>query len=344
MQSMLEKQENLKYMFLSTEWSGCKYATQPKGIAAYNTIVSQSFWTNLSFCVEVFKPLVKLLRLVDGDLRPSMGFIYGQIKDAKKEVITICKDVKETYNPIMYIVDSRIKDRLDGPLHLTGYLLNPYYYYRDDEAKNDSNCMGAFITCVEAFFPDDFQIQNVVSNIELHKYKAMKGIFSKKLAISGRIKNNDDFNPVAWWSNYGSEAPNLQKMTMKILGLTTSSSGCERNWSTFEGIHTKKRNRLDSERLNDLVYVKFNSKLLNKNKKLKENCDPLLANDARMAQEWIVDGGDDDESEGSTITCNETNISNDPIRELDEDDFLSEDEEPFFNDDHMFGDIHNERW
>lgn len=41
---------------------------------------------------------------------------------------------------------------------------------------------------------------------------------------------------VSWWSNYGSETPNLQVMAMKILSLTTSSSGCERNWSTFEGV------------------------------------------------------------------------------------------------------------
>ncbi|XP_074340527.1 uncharacterized protein LOC141678175 [Apium graveolens] len=177
------------------EWSDCKWSTQPKGIETYSTIVSRSFWTNLSFCVDLFKPLVKLLRLVDGDLKPSMGFMYGEFKDTKKEVIKICKDVREIYNPIMYIIDSRIKDRLDSPLHLTDYLLNPYYYYRDDEVKMDPNCMGALLTCVEAFFPDDFQTQNLVTNVKLHKYKKMEGIFSKKLVVSGRIKNDEHFNP-----------------------------------------------------------------------------------------------------------------------------------------------------
>lgn len=323
-------------MFLSSEWSGCRWATQSKGIAAYNTIVSKSFWTNLSCCIEVFKPLVKLLRLVDGDLRPSMGFIYGELKDAKKEIIKICKDVKEIYDPIIYIIDSRVKDRLDSPLHLTAYLLNPYYYYKDDEAKNDPNCMGALLICTEAFFPDDYEAQNSVCNIELHRYKAMEGIFSKKLAVLGRMHNDNNFNPVAWWSNYGSETPNLQRMAMKILALTTSSSGCERNWSTFEGIHTKKRNRLDSERLSSLVYVQFNSRLNNKNKKLKDKCDPLLANDARMAQEWIVEDKDN-ESEGSTNTCDET------IRELDEDDFNSEDESEI-DEDFMFAEMDQNCW
>jgi len=40
-----------------------------------------------------------------------------------------------------------------------------------------------------------------------------------------------------------------------------SSSGCERNWSTFALVHTKLRNRLDYEKLHKLVYVHYNLKL-----------------------------------------------------------------------------------
>lgn len=95
---------------------------------------------------------------------------------------------------------------------------------------------------------------------------------------------------------------------------------------------------LDSERLNDLVNVQFNSRLINKNKKLKDKCDPLLTNDARMAQEWIVQGNEDDESEGSTNTCNET------ITKLDEDDFHSEEKEPDCHENFMVGDSQYECW
>lgn len=33
---------------------------------------------------------------------------------------------------------------------------------------------------------------------------------------------------------YGVETPELKMFALKILGLCCSSSGCERNWSTFE--------------------------------------------------------------------------------------------------------------
>lgn len=53
----------------------------------------------------------------------------------------------------------------------------------------------SLLTCVESFFPDDYDKQNLVCNHELLKYKAMEGIFGRKLAISGRSNNNDTFNP-----------------------------------------------------------------------------------------------------------------------------------------------------
>uniref|UniRef100_A0A8R7PH08 HAT C-terminal dimerisation domain-containing protein n=1 Tax=Triticum urartu TaxID=4572 RepID=A0A8R7PH08_TRIUA len=54
-----------------------------------------------------------------------------------------------------------------------------------------------------------------------------------KLAASKAI-TNANFNPGEWWANYGLQTPTLMHMALRILNLTTSSSGCERNWSVFE--------------------------------------------------------------------------------------------------------------
>lgn len=64
-----------------------------------------------------------------------------------------------------------------------------------------------------------------------------------------------------WWRLFGSSAPNLQKLAIKVLSQTSSSSWCERNWNVFDRIHTKKRNRLEHQRLNDLVFVHYNLRL-----------------------------------------------------------------------------------
>ncbi len=58
-----------------------------------------------------------------------------------------------------------------------------------------------------------------------------------------------------WWSSYGSEPPELQSFAIKVLSQVIVAQACERNWSTFEFIHSQKRNRLTFERAPDLVFV-----------------------------------------------------------------------------------------
>ncbi|XP_062018119.1 uncharacterized protein LOC133734505 [Rosa rugosa] len=197
--------------------------------------------------------------------------------------------------------------------------------------------MEGFFLCVEKFFPDDLEIQNVVANEELLMYKSKGGGFGRALAKLGCAKNDDKYDPVGWWSNYGNGTPKLQKMARRILSLTTSSSGCERNWSTFEGIHTKKRNRLEASRLNNLVYVQFNAKIINKKRRAQElGVDVLLGNEASRAQGWIVDSGDEEddsditsemEGEASGVDSGPMRSSrNVEVRELHDEDFVSDED------------------
>nr|KAJ0216234.1 hypothetical protein LSAT_V11C300119380 [Lactuca sativa] len=51
-----------------------------------------------------------------------------------------------------------------------------------------------------------------------------------------------------WWSSYGDECLELQHLAIRVLSLTCSATGCEKNWSTFDHIHSKKRNRLERKR------------------------------------------------------------------------------------------------
>ncbi|XP_057760654.1 uncharacterized protein LOC130981032 [Arachis stenosperma] len=90
-----------------------------------------------------------------------------------------------------------------------------------------------------------------------------------------------------WWRTYGHEAPNMRDLTIKILSLTCSASGCERNWSIFEHIHTKKRNRLDHERIESLVFIKYNQQLIERYN-LKDEVDPIALNDIDECNEWLV--------------------------------------------------------
>eukprot|EP00253_Pinus_taeda_P008141 PITA_08141 len=56
-------------------------------------------------------------------------------------------------------------------------------------------------------------------------------------------------------------AINCKTIATRILSQTCSASGCERNWSVFERIHTQKRNCLEQKRLNDMAFVQYNLRL-----------------------------------------------------------------------------------
>jgi hypothetical protein len=93
-----------------------------------------------------------------------------------------------------------------------------------------------------------------------------------------------------WWQQFGSQCHELQKFAVRILSQTCSASGCERNWSVFERIHTKKRNRLEQKQLNDIVFVQYNLRLrCNQlmNKTLESN--NIFLDDVDPSSDWVVE-------------------------------------------------------
>ncbi|GKD51231.1 hypothetical protein Tco_1280207 [Tanacetum coccineum] len=53
-------------------------------------------------------------------------------------------------------------------------------------------------------------------------------------------------------------------LAFKVLGQPTSSSCCERNWSTYSFIHSLRRNKLSPKRAEDLVFIHNNLRLLSR--------------------------------------------------------------------------------
>ncbi|XP_020202360.1 uncharacterized protein LOC109788112 [Cajanus cajan] len=102
----------------------------------------------------------------------------------------------------------------------------------------------------------DLEMEKIVHK-ELAHYKVASGMFGSTTAIVMRV----EVAPAQWWRMYGLDTPYLQQLAIRILSLTCSASGCERNWSIFEQVHTKRRNRLEHKRLHDLVFVKYNQAL-----------------------------------------------------------------------------------
>ncbi|KAL9660590.1 hypothetical protein QQ045_025407 [Rhodiola kirilowii] len=116
-------------------------------------------------------------------------------------------------------------------------------------------------------------------------FKNAEGDFGRQTAIHDR----NTVMPDQWWESYGCDAPNLQKLAIRILSQTCSSSGYERNWSVFEHIHSKKRNRLEHQKLNDLVYVRYNLRLQQRKQLRHQNYDPINIETLDDHSDWVME-------------------------------------------------------
>ena len=81
-----ELKASLLTMFNSEEWKTSKFGTSQEGKKVENMILDNRFWKNISTCLKVAAPLMVVLRLVDSDAKPAMGFIYEEMDRAKEKI------------------------------------------------------------------------------------------------------------------------------------------------------------------------------------------------------------------------------------------------------------------
>ncbi|KAJ0448765.1 putative HAT dimerization domain, ribonuclease H-like superfamily [Helianthus annuus] len=268
-------------MFTSDKWKESKWAKQPKGRRAKDVVQTYAFWTNVTFTLKVMGPIVRVLRLVGDEKKPAMGYLYEGMERAK---ITIAKALGENsveYQVVSGIIDKRWDCQLHHPLHAAGYYFNPEFYCYRPEIEKDQEVTDGMIKCVQRLVPSKDK-QDLIMK-EMMKWVNQEGRFALDIAKRAHCT----IAPAQWWNLFGKEVPDIQQLAMKVLSLTCSSSGCERNWSTFEQIHSKKRNRLEHKKLQDLVFVKYNKTLKNRHDK-EVVYDPISLDNIDDCNEWLT--------------------------------------------------------
>ncbi|XP_060191665.1 uncharacterized protein LOC132621420 [Lycium barbarum] len=230
---------NLRSLFISDEWNNSKFAKEVMGKEVARIMMSYTFWNNVVHALKIGGPLIKVLRLVDGEQKPPMGYLF-EAMDRVKESIRKSFSDPHKYAKVFDIIDKRWADQLHQPLHAAGNLLNPSSFYDNNEMRLlNAKVTKGFYESVAKLVPN-IDEQDQIGD-QLSAYTNSEGTFGFPMAIRQRKKKS----PVEWWRLYGGDTPELQKFAIKVLGLTCSSSGCERNWSVFEHVRTKKK---------DLVY------------------------------------------------------------------------------------------
>ncbi|MCL7045524.1 hypothetical protein MKW94_010140 [Papaver nudicaule] len=262
-------------LFINDKWVQSRFSKEVVGKNAVKIVTSRQFWDDIVFVVDVLGPLVKVVRLVDTERKPTMGYIYEKMRQAREQV-----------------VDRRWKQQLNHPLHEAAYYLNPKFLYSIPPEEIDSHPKYAALKkglykAMKTLIPTEEE--RYQAKLELRSYSDCIG----ELGCSTTIKGRDNLQPHDWWLlNGGIDVPNLQKFAIRVLSQTCGASPCERNWSSFNHIHSKKRNHFLQQKLNDSVYIQYNKKLqrrynLDHRYKVGAVTKPIFLDESDEDDEWL---------------------------------------------------------
>ncbi|RDX86033.1 hypothetical protein CR513_32688, partial [Mucuna pruriens] len=73
-------------MFTLDEWVESGTAKDTKGKKATDVVLMPSFWNDFVYTLKAMGPITCVLRLVDNEKRPAMGYIYKAMDRAKEAI------------------------------------------------------------------------------------------------------------------------------------------------------------------------------------------------------------------------------------------------------------------
>ncbi|CAL9008817.1 unnamed protein product [Prunus brigantina] len=280
LQSMLKQRSRLKHMFNSPEYcTNSSYGNKTQSISCISIVEDNDFWRAVEESVAISEPFLKVLREVSGG-KPSVGFIYELMTRAKESIRTYYIMDENKCKTFLDIVDRKWRDQLHSPLHAAAAFLNPGIQY-NPEIKFLTSIKEDFFKVLEKLLPMPEMRRDITSQI--FTFTKATGMFGCSLAMEAR----DVVSPGLWWEQYGDSAPVLQRVAIRILSQVCSSFTFERHWSAFQQIHSEKRNKIDRETLNDLVYINYNLKLARQTRTKTLEADPIQFDDIDMTSEWV---------------------------------------------------------
>ncbi|XP_061358686.1 uncharacterized protein LOC133302887 [Gastrolobium bilobum] len=207
MQSILKQKTALRSMFTSEKWVNSAYYSRSEAKFAENVVLADKrLWKSIHYCLKIVSPLVKVLRLVDGDSKPAMGYIYEAMDRAKEEIAKSFNHEEKRYKDVWEIIDKH----WDLQLHRFHY---------DPKFNPDREVKTGLWKTLEKMCPDIETRIRIDSQIE--KFDRAEGLFGNSLAIATR----DRKQPALWWNSFGEDCKELQTIAIRILSLTCSATG-----------------------------------------------------------------------------------------------------------------------
>ncbi|CAN1125335.1 hypothetical protein LINPERPRIM_LOCUS31624 [Linum perenne] len=181
------------------------FSSTREGKRIQGIAIDSRFWISVLTCLCTAMPLMKVLCLVDLDESPLMPFLYLDLNQAMEKIKSNFSNIEKS------------------PLYYAAYWLNPKVHFSANFNHTEKKLKLGLYDCVERSSKDRDESLTIVQ--QLDTFHHARGMFSSY----GSMQLLDKKHPADWWSSFGDDVPELQKFTIRILSLTCSASGCERN-------------------------------------------------------------------------------------------------------------------
>ncbi|KAG6480983.1 hypothetical protein ZIOFF_057574 [Zingiber officinale] len=181
LEDMSNLKENLRAMVISAEWLDSSFSRMSAGVLIIELICSLPFWSSCVAIIRITEPLLQVLKLVENNKKPAMGYIHlaiYQVKHRKKKELVW----KADYMTYWEIIDWRWIRQLTCPLYAAAFFLNPRFFIIQGDISNEIS--SGVLDCIEKLVPDA-NIQDKVQKA-LSLYKSSSGDFGRKMAIRAR--------------------------------------------------------------------------------------------------------------------------------------------------------------
>ena len=181
LQSLYNHKEDLQAMVISSEYK--KMLKVGNAVECRDIVMNENFWKNSLITVKVMTPLLKLLRLLDSDEKPAIGYVYDGMRRARKGVKELFKKKKELYKPYTNIIDRRWDRMLRKSIHCAAYWLNPAIQYDRANLCKKNEVVQGVLEMAEKYFQGQALVDLTST---LGHFRDATGTFGRPSAVASR--------------------------------------------------------------------------------------------------------------------------------------------------------------
>ena len=175
LKNIYEHKIDLQALVVDSHFTGHKLARSANGKAVSATVLDNKFWESCYTICKLVGPLIRLLRIVDSDEKPSLGYVYEGMQRAKNAIKEMFRNRKTAYQPYTEIIKSRWDNHLKRSLHATTYFLNPAFFYDENFIEKHQVLQGLLdLLDVKSLCNDSIKAMK-----EMQVYRERKGSFDR---------------------------------------------------------------------------------------------------------------------------------------------------------------------